>query len=146
MLVTFGLPFSVRYLSDPCFIHQIFWFLRLYVSSIFYCSGNVSGWIIIYYLRSIDDDSAYKREGGQGHVGGKNFCAGTIYGPKTRPYTKSQSGSQSHRGHRRRALWMMIEYDLAKAILILTLTQPRMCEVGSSCFSTMSWIKSWVQW
>ena len=46
MLVTCGLPVSVWFPYDPCFI-------RRYFSSVFHCSGNVHGWVYVYFIQSV---------------------------------------------------------------------------------------------
>ena len=115
MSVTFGLPISVRFLSDPCFISKIPCFLRRYISSVFHCAGNIHGRVPVYSLWSVAKDSvcamSEQEGGGQGHAGGKKKCVGVreklfwraIYCVKTRLDTGYQSGSRSCRGLGRRA-------------------------------------------
>ena len=55
-----------------------------------------------------------------------------IYCANPKPNPGSQSGSQSHRGLGRQALWIMWEYEFVTTILIWPLIHPRMCEMGSS--------------
>ena len=52
MSVTFGLPVSVRFPSDPWFIRRNPCFLRRYFFSVFLFSGNLRGWVSIYCLHS----------------------------------------------------------------------------------------------
>ena len=69
------------------------------------------------------------------------FSGAEFIAPKPRPNTVSQFGSRYRRGLGRRALKIMGEYDPVTAIAIRPLTQPRMCGMGSSVFSAMSWLK-----
>ena len=64
-----------------------------------------------------------------------------IYCNNPRLNPESQSGSRSWKGLGRRALHTMGEYNSANAILIRLLDQPHTCEIGSSIYSTMSWVK-----
>ena len=101
-------------------------------------------------LRSISNDGMHvmRGQGGgrQGHVGGKMFCVSVrtklfwrkINCAKPRPDTEYQDISLSHSGLGRRDLRIMWEYDLATNIATEPLTYPRMCEMGSSSFPTMS--------
>ena len=64
-----------------------------------------------------------------------------IYYANMRPGLCSQSIYWYRRGLGRRYLQIVWEYDLVDAILIRSLTQPRMCEMGYSIFSAMSRLK-----
>ena len=59
--------------------------------------------------------------------------------PNTKPDV--QSGSQFWKGFRDISPHINLEYNLATAISIRTLTQPVMCEMGLSSFVAMSWLK-----
>ena len=88
-------------------------------------------------------------QGGGGQEGGKIFCAGVrtnllwrkIYCAKTRPNPRSQYGSKSCRGMARKFPRIMQEYDLATAITICPLNQPRTWDMGLSRFYAVSRIK-----
>ena len=78
MSVTFGLPISVQFMSNPSCIQKIPCFLSRYISSIFHCSIRVSGHVPVDCLQSISNYSNHamcKRGGGgsRGHTGGKIF-------------------------------------------------------------------------
>ena len=82
---------------------------------------------------------------GRGHIGGSLFARVraklfwcVIYCNNPRPNPESQTGSRSRRGLGRRYLQIMREYALMTAIEIWLLTHIRMCEMGSSGFSTTS--------
>ena len=153
MLVTFGLPFFVQFLSDPLFICEILCFLRWYLSFVFHCDSNKVWRVPVYFLWTV---SIYKTHamrgwgrGGQGHSGGKINCAGvraksfwrTLYFSRPRPDHESQSGSWSHRGMGIWSLHTMWEYDLETAIAIRLLTQPHTCERGSLSFVATNQLK-----
>ena len=148
MLVIFGPPISVQFLSNPCFICQIPYFIRQYISSIFHCSGNVHNRVPVYFLCSVAKYSMHMmRERGGGRVTQVvKKCAGAHkklfwranYCAKPRPYTGYQSGSWSCSGMGRRSPWIVLEYNLATVIVIWPLTQSRKFERGSSIFVAMS--------
>ena len=152
MLVTFGLPISVQFLSNPYFIGQIPWFLCQCLSSVLQCAGNIRGRVPIDCLRSIAKESerAMRKWGGGGYSDGKSFCAGvrakllwcTVYCTKPRPDPESHPGSWSWRVLGRQSMRIMREYDLVTAIEIRTFTQPHTFERSSSGFVDMSWLKS----
>ena len=143
MLVNFGLLVSFRLLHNPCFI-------RIYFSSVFHCSGNVHGWVSVYFIQSVAKERvrAMLKQGwgGWGHAGGKTYYYGVrakllwcvIYCANMRPDPGSQSVSRSCREMGIQALQIMWDYDLTTSIAIRPLTHLRMCERGSSVFVTMS--------
>ena len=147
MSVTFGLVISVQFLSGPCFIRWIPWFLRLHIFFVFHCAGNLQGWVTAYFLWSVSKCSANEGEGGD--AGSKNAFVGVrtklfwraIYFFKPRKNHRSQSSSLSCRGIGRQNMQIMQEYNLMTTIVIRTLTQPRMCERGFSSFFTMIQLK-----
>ena len=144
MSVTFGLPNLVRIPSDPSFIHHNPWFLIQYLSPVCY-----SWFSAFVYIQSIRVVRKWGGGGGRGHTGGiKSFTDMSaelfwrvIYCDKPWPDDGSQSGSRSHRGLSSQCLHIIWEYDLATAIAIRPLIQPRTCEIGLSIFAAISWIK-----
>ena len=87
-------------------------------------------------------------ERGGGHWG-KNICSSVraelfwcpIYCANRRPDPKYQYGSWYRRGLGRQSLWIIQEYDLTTVISIWPMNHPRTCEMGSSSFSIMDWLK-----
>ena len=69
----------------------------------------------------------------------ETILAWDIYCAKPNP--KSQSRYRVCKGLGTRAMRIAREYDLVTAIVIQPLTQPLTCEVGSSIFASMSWLK-----
>ena len=65
----------------------------------------------------------------------------TIYCTNHRTKPDSQSGSLSHRGMVKWAPRIIYEYNLATTVDIWPLIQPRMCDMGSSIFASMSRLK-----
>ena len=64
-----------------------------------------------------------------------------IYCANPRPEPNSHSVSMSHMGLGRRYSHIIHEYDLATAILVRLLIQPRTCKMGSYIFSAMIQLK-----
>ena len=150
MLVTFGLPFFVQFLSDPLFICEILCFLRWYLSFVFHCDSNKVWRVPVYFLWPVSNYKTHAMRGwgrgGQGHSGGKINCAGvraksfwrTLYFSRPGPDHESQSGSCYHRGVGRQPLRIMQRYDCANAIVTRLLNQPHTYGMGSSSLSTIS--------
>ena len=117
MLVTFGPPISVQFLSDPCFVRQISYFLCQYMSFVFHCAGNIRGQVPVDCLWSIANDIMYVMRGRGGGRSGRweNNFAGVraelfwhgIYFAKPRLNPESQSISRSRKGLGRRDLRIM---------------------------------------
>ena len=64
-----------------------------------------------------------------------NYCY------KPNPKYDSHSSSRVWNGIGYQAVWSTLEYDLATTIAIRLLTQPVMCEMGSSIFFAMTQLK-----
>ena len=71
----------------------------------------------------------------------KNSLVQEIYCAKPNLKPDSQSGSRVHKGLGTRALQSIRETNLAITIVIRTLTKTLTCEIGSSIFVSMSWLK-----
>ena len=69
MLITFGLPIIVRFLSDPCFIHQNQCLLFQYLSSVFHCDDNLHNLVPADFRQSIANERAYAMHGQGRRVG-----------------------------------------------------------------------------
>ena len=78
MLVTFGLPITVQFLFDTCFILQIRCFLRQYFSYVFQCAIKLHGWVPVDFLLSVvkDRERMMRKLGGWGRDDGETICEG----------------------------------------------------------------------
>ena len=118
----------------------------------FHCANNVRRQVPVSRLQSAANYDTHEMRGRGGRVGACWWqfvlceCSREIILAhnllrQAEAWSRTQSGSRSQRGPGRISLRIMWEYDLMTKISIWLLTHPCTCEMGSSSYSTTSWLK-----
>ena len=138
MLVTFCFPLLVQFLSNPWFVRQNPCLLIQYLFSVFH------HWLFLFVV--IERTRAVSDWGGGVPQVAKQLqiCARNYSGAQfIAPILGSVPGTSwwSCRIMESQYPQIICEYDPATTIAIRPLIQPHTCEMGSSIFAAMSWLK-----